>query len=242
MYISASGALARMTQLDLVSNNLANLGTTGFKRDSALFEAVMESSLQDADGLEQSGAPGRSFVQTERVASEFEAGPINTTGAPLDIAILGPGFLEIQTAEGPQYTRAGSLVVDRDGRLSTSSGDPVMGDGGPIQVAGTNVHFRGNGEITNDQGTVLGRVKIVEFENLNALQKRRHQQFEAGPTAGIRAVPSPRIIPESLEASNVNSVKELGTLVMLQRAFQANVQVLQADDQATASLIREIRG
>ncbi len=242
LYISASGALARMTQLDLVANNLSNAATTGFKRDDALFEAVLESSLGETDGGVQAGAPSRSFVQTERIASEFEAGPIKTTGSPLDLAILGSGFLEVQTPEGPRYTRAGSLVVDAGGRITTADGFPVMGEGGPVLASGADVHFTARGELQNSQGTSLGRIRIVEFEDLGALQKERHQLFSAGPAAGLSLVASPRVAPGSLEASNVDSVKELGALVLLQRAFEANVRTLQADDQATASLIREVRG
>lgn len=242
LYVSAAGAMARLTQLDLVSNNLANSGTTGYKRDGAYFESVLEASLMNQNGEAVAGGPGLNFVRSQGVASDFEAGSIDKTGAPLDVAILGPGFLEVQTEQGPRYTRAGSLVVDALGQLTTTDGQPVMGEGGPIQATGSGVHVKPDGQIFDAQNNPLGRLKIVEFQNLSALKKEGHQRFEALPGALPTATANPSVAPGSLESSNVNAVTELGTLVILQRAFEANIKTLQADDDATASLIREVRG
>lgn len=242
LYVSASGAMARLAQLDLVANNLANAGTTGYKRDGAFFEAVLQSSLTDEDGETVSGAPGLNFVRSQGMSSDFEAGSIEKTGGALDIAIKGPGFLEVETAEGPRYTRSGSLKISSEGTLITRDGMPVMGDGGPITVSGSGVHFMPNGELRDEAGNSLGRVKVVEFDNLLALKKGAHQRYEALDDAGPLPVANPKVAPESLEGSNVNTVHELGTLVVLQRAFDANIRTLQADDEATASLIREFRG
>ncbi len=242
LYVSAAGAMARLTQLDLVANNLANANTTGYKRDGAFFESVLEASLTTKDGEVVAGAPGLNFVRSQGISSDFEAGSINATGGPLDFAILGPGFLEVQTDQGLRYTRAGSLVVDAAGSLVTRDGQLVMGDGGPIQVSGSGIHIAPSGDILNDANNRLGRLKIVEFENLLALKKEGHQRFEAREGAGPSTLAAPRLATESLEASNVNTVSELSTLVILQRAFQANIRTLQADDDATAKLIREVRG
>lgn len=242
IYVSASGAMARLTQLDLVANNLANADTAGYKRDAAFFESVLEASLTDKDGKNVEGASGLNFVRSQGISSDFEAGPIKKTGAPLDIAILGRGFLEIQTDQGLRYTRAGSLVVNEAGKLTTRDGQPVMGNGGPIEVSGSGIHIAPNGEVLAGNGNRLGRVKIVEFENLQALRKEGHLRFEAREGAGPNTLTEPSFATESLEGSNVNTVRELSALMLLQRAFDANVRTLQADDDATARLIREVRG
>lgn len=242
LYVSAAGAMARLTQLDLVSNNIANAGTTGYKRDGAFFESVLQSSLRDEEGEPLSGLPGMEFVRSTGVASDFEAGSVMATGGALDVAILGSGFLEVQTDQGLRYTRAGSLMVDAGGTLTTQDGQPVMGEGGPIQVTGSGVHVEPSGEVRDANGNVLGRLKVVDFQNLLALRKEGHQRFAAGE----EAIPTPRtdarFVTQSLEGSNVNPVDELSTLVVLQRAFDANIRTMQADDEATSRLIREIQG
>jgi len=242
LYVSAAGAMARLTQLDLVSNNIANAGTTGYKRDGAFFESVLQASLNDAEGETVEGLPGMEFVRSHGIASDFESGSIETTGAPLDVAIHGPGFLEVQTEQGLRYTRAGSFSVNAEGTLITSGGQAVMGDGGPISITGTGVHILPSGDIEDAEGNVLGRLKLVEFQNVLALRKEGAQRFAAGEEAGPIPVQDPSFVAQSLERSNVNPVNELSTLVVLQRAFDANIRTMQADDEATSRLIREIQG
>ncbi len=242
LYVSAAGAMARLTQLDLVSNNIANAATTGYKRDGAFFESILQASLRDEEGEPVEGLPGMEFVRSHGVASDFESGSIQTTGAPLDVAILGRGFLEVQTEQGLRYTRAGSLMVNAEGTLTTRDGQAVMGEGGPISITGTGGHIVPSGEVRDDQGNVLGRLKVVEFQNLLALRKEGNQRFAAGEEAGPTTVQNPTFVTQSLEGSNVNPVNELSTLVVLQRAFDANIRTMQADDEATSRLIREIQG
>ncbi|MCH7866276.1 MAG: flagellar hook basal-body protein [Myxococcales bacterium] len=242
LYVSAAGAMARLTQLDLVANNLANAGTTGYKRDGAMFESVLQNSLTDSEGEIVLGAPGLNFVRSYGIGSDFEAGSIEKTGVPLDFAILGPGFLEIQTDDGPRYTRSGSLKVDAAGNLTTRDGQLVAGIGGPIQASGIGVHVSSSGQILDGANVELDRLKIVEFENLLELKKGGSQRYEALEGANPTQVERPTLVPQSLEGSNVNTVLEMSTLVILQRAFEANIKILQADDDATKRLIREVRG
>lgn len=242
LYVSAAGAMARLTQLDLVANNLANAGTTGYKRDGAMFESVLQSSLRNWEGAIVPGAPGLNFVRSFGVGSDFEAGSIEKTGVPLDFAILGQGFLEIQTGEGLRYTRAGSLKVDAEGNLTTRDGQQVMGSDGPILASGAGIHISPSGQILDSANTELGRMKFVEFEDLLKLKKIGNQRFEALPGANPTEIERPSLAPRSLEGSNVNTIFEMSTLVVLQRAFEANMRILQADDEATKRLIREVRG
>ncbi len=242
LYVSAVGAMARLTQLDLVANNIANAGTTGYKRDDAFFESVLQASLQDEDGQTVPGLPGLEFVRSNGIANDFESGSVERTGAPLDVAIHGRGFLEVQTEQGLRYTRAGSLMVNAEGMLTTRDGQAVMGEGGPIPITGTGAQIDPGGEIRNDAGNVLGRLKLVEFQNTADLRKEGHQRFAAGENAGPVTAQNPSFITQSLEGSNVNPVNELSNLVALQRAFDANIRTMQADDEATSRLLREIQG
>jgi flagellar basal body rod protein FlgG len=240
-YIAASGASTQLRDLDVVANNLSNVGTPGYKRSESIFRAVYEAALRDAEGRLQPGAPGSTFVQTDFVGTDFSRGSAQKTGSPLHAMIDGGGFFEIMTSNGPRYTRAGNFIINSVGQLSTPSGHTVMGDGGPIVIGDADVQISPNGAVVDRNGNPLGRLKIIEFQNLHGLAREGQSLFRASPEdAGTQAV-APVLIPESIEASNVQSTNELATLVMLQRAFETNLRAMQVDDQTTQSLIEGIR-
>jgi len=134
-YVATSGALARLRQLDALANNLANARTPGFKAQESVFEAVLQSTFRDTEGGLVPGAPARAFVAALPERSDFGPGPSTPTGAPLDVAIEGRGFFEVETPDGPRYTRAGHFSVNSDGQLSTSDGFAVSGEAGAYTVA-----------------------------------------------------------------------------------------------------------
>lgn len=240
-YISASGAAAQMRDLDVVSNNLANAGTPGFKRGQSTFRAVLEASLREANGSMQAGAAARAFVSTDLVGADFSRGSAERTGSPLHAMIEGAGFFEVQTDRGIRYTRAGNFVVNPKGQLATPNGDPIMGQGGPITIASGDARISPTGDITDRNGNVFGRLKIVDFADLQALMREGDSVFVASDEAGLSDVDSPVLIPGSIEGSNVNSSRELATMVMLQRAFETNLRSMQVDDESTQRLIEGIR-
>jgi flagellar basal body rod protein FlgG len=241
LYIAASGALARFTDLEVVANNLANADTIGFKRDRMVFDAALEGALRRVDGRPVPGAAGQVYVDTSGSTTEFRAGGVQPTGAPLDVAISGPGFFEIQTPEGQRYTRAGSFLVSAQRQITTADGYPVLGDGGPIEVGSRPVEILGGGQVVDDSGAVIGRLSVVQFEDPSGLRKVGRTLFEAPPDAAPAALPA-ELIPRSLERSNVEPVKELGALVVLQRLYDITLQSLNADDEATRRLIQEVSG
>lgn len=240
-YIATSGATARFRDLDVVANNLANVGTPGFKRGESIFRAVFESSLRGGEGRLQPGAPASAFVSTDLVGTDFGRGSADRTGSPLHALIDGQGFFEIETERGLRYTRAGNFIVNRDGLLATPDGNPVVGDGGPIAVPDGDARIEPTGDVIDRNGNVIGRLSIVDFENRQGLQKEGSGLFRAGPEQERFPIDRPQLIPESIEGSNVEGARELATLVMLQRAFESNLQAMQRDDEATQTLIEGIR-
>jgi flagellar basal body rod protein FlgG len=241
LYLAASGASARLRDLDVVANNLANADSTGFKRDAAIFEASLAAALRDPEGHPLPGPDATAFVDASLVATDFAPGPVSTTGAPLDVAIRGPGFFEVETPEGPRYTRAGSFVVNAARQLSTPDAHPVLGEGGPIGLSSRPAEIRASGEVVDDQGAVLGRLRVVDFDSPQGLEKAGDGLFRAPD--GLSPIPRPDavLLPRSLERSNVVPVKELTTLLLLQRAFEMNMQVIATDDQMTQQLLQEVQ-
>jgi flagellar basal body rod protein FlgG len=242
LYIAASGALARLRDLDIVANNLANADTIGFKRDRPVFQAVLESSLSGEDAAPIAGAPGRSFASVDGVASDFASGAAASTGGALDVALRGRGFFEVETPAGPRYTRAGAFQVAADGTLVTSGGLPVQGDGGPLQTGGRAAQLLASGELVDERGVALGRLRVVDFASPERLIKEGEGLYRSADGLEPETLESFELLPGSLEQSNVEPVRELAALVVLQRAFDAAMRTLTADDQTTRQLIQEVSG
>ena len=240
LYVSTSGAVSRMTQLEILANNLANAETVGFKADHVVFETALESALRGQKGRPTPGAPGRSFVRTRQIATDFRSGGFDATGGPLDVAIEGPGFFAVETPSGVRYTRAGNFKVTPDGLLASMDGHPVLGDGGPISVGSRPVHIMRSGEVVDDRENILGRLRVERFDDPNLLVKEGGNLFRAPPLAVGLPVDEPSLREGSLERSNVQPVHEVAVLMMLQRAFEANLQAIRSDDRTLERLIQEV--
>ncbi len=240
-YISAAGAAARLQDLDVVANNMANVGSPGFKRNHSVFKAVLEGRLHDEAGRPAAGAPARAFVRTDLVGIDFAKGPVEHTGVPLHTMIDGPGFFEIETRRGLRYTRAGNFRVNLERQLSTPDGAPVLGEGGPITITDTRAIIDSEGVVQDGNGNVLGRLKVVEFGESQSLENDGLTLFRPELEAMPVPVTAPKFIPESVEGSNVETPRELADMVILQRAFETNLRAMQLDDEMTRHLIEGIR-
>ncbi len=238
-YVSTAGAAARLKQLEIVANNLANAATTGFKSDRVVFDAALEGAIRDLDGEPTPGATGRVFGAVGATHFDPSSGTINRTGRRLDVAIDGPGYFAIGTDEGVRYTRAGSFVVSPLGELVTASGDPVLGDGGPIAVDAENPRIQSDGSVVGDSGAVFGRLQVVEFDSPQDLEKAGDALFRSKANAVDLPVEAPRLLEGSVEGSNVDPTRELATLMILQRSYEAAMQVLRSEDESLSRLLQE---
>jgi flagellar basal-body rod protein FlgG len=212
-----------MKMIEIVTNNLANAQTTGFKRD---FGRVLESQqLLDV---------GTTIDTT--------AGPITSTQNPLDVAIDGEGFFAIQTPAGVRFTRNGSFSLDASGDLVTKQGMKVLSSSGsPINVTGNNIGIQDGGIVTAD-GNEVATLKVVNFQNINLLQKEGSNHFVwSGSTDGVHDVDQARVKSGSLERSNVNSMTEIIQLMGAYRDFESVQKTLKTlDGDMNAKLIQEL--
>ena len=161
IYTVASGAKHVLEQQATTSNNLANLNTTGFRAQLDTFRAVP---------VQGEGLPTRTFVVNNTVGADFTGGPLQMTGRDLDVAVKGPGWIAVQNADGSEaYTRNGALQMSPNGVLTTSSGQTIMGEGGPITIPpDVTVTVGGDGTISTISNAerpaapvILGRLKLV---------------------------------------------------------------------------------
>ncbi len=239
IYVSASGAIARLHDLDVVANNLANADTVGFRRDLTIFEVAVQTALRDMERETVPGAAGRLLTGIASSSSDLGSGPISQTGRPLDVAILGPGWFEVETPAGPRYTRAGAFAVDPEQRVVTPDGYPVLGPGGPLRIGAGTPELTASGDLIDSNGATLGRLKLVDFDRLDLRVKEGSNLYRALDGAEPFDV-EPQLAARSVERSNVSAVSEMGRLVILQRAFDASMQILQQQDSSTERLLREI--
>lgn len=227
IYTAMTGAKHVMDQQATVSNNLANASTTGFRAQLDSFRAVPVVS--------DSALPTRTFVVNATVGSDFESGPIETTGRSLDIAVRGSGWLAVQSADGSEaYTRNGSLKVSDNGLLQTSGGQTVQGDsGGPIAIPpDTTVSIASDGTVSTistdtkpGPANIIGRIKLV---NPDTKQMVRGDdglfRLQSGTPADNDA--NVRVADGALEGSNVNPVDAMVNMISLARNFDMQMNLL----------------
>ncbi len=238
LFLSGVGARARMAQLEMVSNNLANADTPGYKADEPLFAAVLSMAVEGQQGRRDEGA--LQFVSTPETRVRHETGPIAHTGRTLDVALQGPGFFLVQTPEGLRYTRSGAFSVNADGMLAGPGGHPLLGTSGPIAVGAGGVRVERDGSVVSDSGARLGKLQVEEFLEPEKLKKQGESLFEAPLDSVGLPVDEPRLEVGSLEQANVQPVHELAKLLILQRAFDASMQALATEDRMSGRLIEEM--
>ena len=229
LLIGLSRQVALSRELDVVANNIANINTTGYKADGALFEEYLSSAARSGQ------AQGRvSYVRDRGTWHDLSTGPIERTGNPLNVAIDGNAFLVVQTARGERYTRNGALQINGTGQLVTSEGDAVLGDAGPIvfQPTDNQVTFSKDGTISVREGTsktdsARGSLRLVAFESAQQLQKDGSSTFAAAGDAQPRPTKASRVIQGSIEKSNVRGVVEMSRMIEVTRAYTQLATILQ---------------
>ncbi|KAA1173863.1 flagellar basal-body rod protein FlgG [Marinobacter salinexigens] len=248
LWVSKTGLSAQDTNMSTISNNLANVNTTGFKRDRAVFQDLLYQIHRQPGGLSTqnselpSGLQLGTGVRVVGTAKQFSQGNLQITEQPLDMAINGRGFLQVQLPDGQiAYTRDGEFQLN-------SNGDVVNPDGYPLEPAitipdnATTVTIGKDGTVTavtDDQASPvnLGQITLVDFINPQGLQAIGNNLFKAtnasgDPNEGEAGLAGLGTIEQgSVEASNVEVVEELVNMITTQRAYEMNSKVVSTTDQ-----------
>jgi flagellar basal-body rod protein FlgF len=233
-------------ELDIVANNIANLNTTGFKADGAVFSEYLQTGARS----DQFSAPDRrlSFVQDRMTWHDMSQGTIQHTGGPLDVAIDGDGMLVVQTARGERYTRNGALQINGSGELVTTAGDKVLGDSGPIVLAPTDrdIVITKDGTIKVREGQSLnsdstrGRLRLVAFANPQQLQKDGASTFRAPDGVAPQPALNVNVVQGAIEKSNVRSVIEITRMIELTRAYTEVANILNQQNDMRRNSIQQL--
>ncbi|WP_114767672.1 flagellar basal-body rod protein FlgF [Vibrio rhodolitus] len=243
LFLAMSGAKQNMQALQLRANNLANVGTTGFRADLAQARSMQAYG----DGL-----PTRVFSMTERPGHNFQQGSVITTGRDLDVTVQGDGWISVMDKTGKEgLTRNGNLQIDATGLLVSGNGNLVMGEAGtpitvPIPVSKVEIGNDGTISVVPqgapaDAMEVVDRIKLVRIDN-PSLFKDANGLFRAkDPNTAYQADAAVKLLTGAIEGSNVNAVGEMTALIDLQRQFEMQVKMMSTAeemDKASESLLR----
>mgnify|MGYP000377388106 FL=1 len=248
LYISKTGLSAQDTALTTISNNLANVSTVGFKKDSAVFQDLMYQVKREPGGLNSqdsqlpSGLQLGTGVRIEGTTKQFTQGSMEVTEQALDLAVNGRGFFQILLPDGTtSYTRDGQFQVNSDGEIVTASGNRLVPSiTVPQNTANITVGEDGivsatiNGETTAQQ---VGQIDTVDFINPQGLKAIGNNLFRETEASGNAQTGTPglsgfgEIKQGMLESSNVEVVEELVSMITTQRAYEMNSKVVSTADQ-----------
>jgi flagellar basal-body rod protein FlgG len=241
--ISATGMMAQQIRSDVIANNLANVNTTGFKGSRAHFQDLLYQTVQDraiVGSTDSVTAPAIQVGRGTRLASVqrlHTQGALEQTGRPLDLAIEGEGFLQIDLPNGDRaYTRDGSLSVSDQGTLVTSNGDSIV-PGIKVPQDATNVTVSRTGIVTARRGSTqtdveLGRIELATFANSTGLESLGDNMYAATPASGEPVTGFPgddgmgQLLQGNLETSNVEIVQEMVDMIGAMRAYEINSKAI----------------
>jgi len=237
MRISASGMLPRLKKQDIIANNIANAGTSGFKKDNMF--------VREMTRAEKKLAPKKSDWQTpigDQEYIDYRPGIFDRTGNPLDLAIEGDGFFTLESENGSTLlTRSGTFMVDSEGFISYPGGYKLTSEGGPIQVGNGTVNVSENGDVEVD-GLNVGKIVPGTVTDIDKLQKVGRSMFTVGEGTELLASRRPTIQQGYLETSNVDIVSEMVEMIMSYRAYEANAKAIQSQDSSLDHLFNKVAG
>ncbi len=232
IYAAEAAMRPKMTRMEVLANNLANINSTGFKKDRVFISMLKESAAGRPD--ERTDMTGMGAQR----AIDFSGGSLQQTGNPLDLAIEGPGFFAVDTPRGIRLTRNGNFKLSPDGTLVTGEGYAVLSSAGHITIPQADRIPKGSisinevGELSTGKETV-GRIQLVDVERTALLQKDHESLFIPDPRDPISDVEEDRTVIRQgyLEESNVEGIEEMIAMIELSRSFETDQKMIQAQDQ-----------
>lgn len=250
---AATGMAAQQDNMDVISNNIANVSTTGFKRSRAEFEDLMYQTQKEpgtSTGLNSyspNGVQTGLGVRTASIQKDFETGNALVTKNSLDVQIEGSGFFQILTPDGQiAYTRDGSFKKDPTGKIVDKNGNALQPEITiPPNIAGIDITASGEVKViigNSNEPQNIGQIDIVNFVNPAGLKSMGRNLYSQTPASGNPLTTRPGLngtgylAQGQLEASNVNIVDEMVNMIRAQRAYETNSKVIQSSDQMLQSI------
>lgn len=233
-YIALSNQMVLRQRMDVIAQNLANVNTGGYRGESMMFVEHLQST-EDGKTL--------SFVQNLAMVRNLSPGPLSPTDNPLDVAIRGEGYFQVETPTGAGFTRNGAFTLDAQGRLVTADSHPVLSTAGGEIVVPTDakeISIARDGTVSTDSGE-LGRIGVFTFENEQALTKTAAGLYDPGDQQA-EAKTNPIVEQGMIERSNVQGVVEMTNLIKTVRSYQRASKVLEDEHRRQRQMIEVLSG
>ncbi|MCI5937330.1 MAG: flagellar basal-body rod protein FlgF [Eubacterium sp.] len=250
LYTAWTGMSNEQKRLDVISNNMANSDTIGYKDErvsSQAFDQVLAIKVRDGSQAYHNQAIGHLSlgVKVGEVYTDYSQGSVRETGNTFDLALSGKGFFTVNVTDKngdthTRYTRNGQFQLTKDGVLTDADGNRIQGQAGDIVInpSAKNVTISADGTITAD-GTVVDTLKIVDFEDYDYLKKYGNTMYE--PVDGATTIDaSTEVLQGYTEQSNVNVVKEMVDMITITRAYEANQKVIRSYDSMLDSAVNQV--
>ena len=243
MRMAAEGMKQMSVKQDLVTNNLANVGTAGFRKEGLVVESFSQVMARESNGqneLNSTGGYENHARFNQYSMTHMSQGALKESGNSFDLALSdnGKGFFTIQTPKGIEFTRAGTFHLDTSGHLVTADGSFVLGHRGPIRVNGSDFKVGDNG-VVNVNGKDVDRLLISRFEDPKAMKRQGASSF-AAETNSVVATTDFQVKQGFVEQSNFNALTEMVDLMQTMRNFEANQKALQSHDQRLQKTVNEL--
>lgn len=232
-YVALSRQSALMRQLDIVANNVANATTSGYKSDRMEFAEHVAQAR---------GKFPMSQVRTSGVYRDLSEGPMVDTGNTFDLALKGDAYFVVNTELGPRYTRNGGFTLDPTGRLVTSWGDEVQGEGGAITISAgeSGIAITADGTITSRESGPIGKLRMVRFDAEQQMRKVKNGLYATDHPAQAVVPGEVKVVQGAIEGSNVNPVAEIARMIKLQRFFEALQEIIRQEHKRQRNTINQI--
>jgi len=229
LYPSLTGAKAAWQQMEVVSGNLANVSTTGFKEHRIRFEVV------DIDGQEHSDQ----FVKTGMAGAKMDDGPIQNDGVETHLALRGRGFFAAETERGETIlVRSGALQIDAEGFLTAESGERILGNGSPVYIPiEARISVRPDGQIFDQNGEEIGQLDLLDADEIEPMGATRWR-----PISDPYPAEDVTIIQGALEGSNTDALGGMTELIEASRYFEAYQKAMQTSDRMDGDMYSTVRG
>lgn len=270
LYTGSAGMMADMTRLNTISNNLANVDTTGYKKDTTIYKNFPEMLIRRTNDNGLNVVPAGSWddmpivgklgtgVEVNEIYTRHEQGTLQKTDNDLDLALKGPGLFAVMTGKGERYTRDGAFFLNKEGYVVNKEGFKLMGENGPLQLKPGNFKITEQGQVLQNRNVdtpmssknqnewrdpeVVDQIRVRTFPFLRELKKEgTNFYYETKHSGPPIPVDEPYQVKQGfLEKSNVNVVREMVKMIEVQRHYEANQKVMQTEDQSLGRLINNV--
>ncbi len=245
LYIAATGLMTQRSKMDVITNNITNADTTGYKTDrmiSRSFEDMLLERMNDPAIINSRPdvGPLNTGTHIDEITIDFSSGSLEETGETTDLAIQGDGFFCVQASQGVRYTRSGNFYVNADGNLVTQEGYYVLGqDGGQIHVGTSDFTVNEDGSVWTDEGQV-GSLRIVQFQDTAGLRKTGDNLYVSYNNEQPTLVEAPVVKQGYLESSNVDIATEMVEMLTTSRAYESNQKIITMVDDTLDQAVNEL--